>query len=378
MIRGRLRPRAAAFALAALLTTTTGCFGGETVVERDDTRLNLVVYVVGDRTGPWAERTEGLADGAKLAVADRGGFDGERALSVAVVPVEQRDGNDISAAFGAERVIRDSRALVVLGTYSAEEAPLAVPQINGAELPLIQFGSGMAGLTGSERRGEPERFEPSGERLMLRGVAPDTAVADAIAELPAMRGARVVLVGSDASGTGAGDDATRLGEQIAKATGGSTAGGRAQAAAGSGPMVLVTGAASSNPEADLRGALRRARGPVVIVDAFDRVLPRTLLSGRTGSAWRAIRTLADDGTKQAGKLRARSAEIFGRDRGDAVVAGYLAVKRSLDVLSVQPGRAINRRVYAEALTVPAPDDAAFPVDQHGNSQRAGVTVERVS
>lgn len=379
MSHSRLRPLAAAAALIAALMTTAGCFGGDSVVEREDRRLNFTVYVTGDSAGPWAARTEGLADGAKLAISSQDGLVGdERAISVAVVPVEQRDGNEVSAAFGAERVVRDSRGLAVLGVYSAADLPLTAPQINAAEIALVQFGSGMTGLTAQERRGEPGRFEPSGERLAIRGVASDSAVGQAIARQGALAGARVVLVGSAADGRDAGEDALRLANQIARAVGGTVAGGASNAArAGNGAKIFVTGSASEEPASDLRAALRDARGPVAIVDAFDRTLPRNLISRRERAAWRVTRRLADTGSDEARRIRARSRSVFGRDHGDSLVAGYLATKRVLAVLGAQPGRTINRFVYAQSLVAPAPQDPVFPVGASGDSQLAGVSVQRV-
>src|SRR5690606_17686423 len=119
--------------------------------------------------------------------------------------------------------------------------PLAAPQLNGGELPMIEFGTGMVGLTAPERPGEPQRFEPSGERLAVRGVPSDAAIAKRIENLRRLRGAKVMAVG-DSLDTDAGEDAGRLAGQIAKAVGGDVVGG-GMAADRTRPTVLVTGAA---------------------------------------------------------------------------------------------------------------------------------------
>ncbi len=336
------------------------------------------MYVVGDPAGPFAERTEGLADGAKLAIAESEGIAGERAISVAVVPPVQRDGEQVSAAVGAGRILRDSRALAVLGTYTAPELALAAPQLNGAETPLINFGSGMQGLLVSEAPGEPGRYQPSGFSLALRGVPSDAQVARAAVNLT--RGAGLQIAVARGSATPAADadeqpgDAGRLAAQLARAAEGSPAVVPAsKVSATSTPTVLVIDPSERRPASVSAAARRTVRGPLIVVDLADRLLSTRGLRGSTSPTYLVRRQLAPESTPGAAALRAAERRRFGRDRGDAVIAGYRATQRLLALVRAQPERTVNRATYAKALVSDAPASTGFPVST-GQSELARVQV----
>lgn len=405
------RPLLAAAALLAAAGVAS-C-GGEDVVERPAHRPISVVYVAGDPEGPWKARTEGLADGVKLAIAERDGLIGERAVSTVVVPIEQRDGNTVSAAIGGGRILRDSRAIAVLGTYSATQLPLAAPQLNGGELSLLQYGTGMRGLTEKEQPGEPGRFEPSGVRYALRAVPADTAVATRIAALSQFKGAQVLPLtdayeaalavatskrvrdaqqAHEASKEDGDDpvfpndpsltapspevpDAERLADAIADATGGKvvtdSAGAVGERPAANKPTVVVVDPTEPDPNAAVRSALIKARVssnvPVLVIDGADRQIMPGAVS-RSGDAQFFIRrTIANASTPEAREIRAKEREQFGRDRGDAVVAGYIAAKRILELAANQPDRTIDRVTYAKALTGAAPNDPNLPASAAGDA-----------
>lgn len=405
--------RRAAAALAAIFTATmlAGC--GDVVASRPAHRPISVVYVAGDPQGPWAARTEGLADGVKLAIAERDGLIGERAASIAVVPIQQRDGDTISAAIGAGRIVRDSRAIAVLGTYTAPELALSAPQFNGGELSLLQFGSGLQGLTAPEAPGEPGRYEPSGRRLALRAVPSDGAIGARVRGTGQFSGAQVVAITStyeatlrdaaEARGKRAaaalaqakedGDeplpstdpaltnpspeiaDAERLAARIAESVRGRVV---SKAAAGTTPTVVVIDPTEPDPEAVARAALRGTRGPVLIVDGADRTIDAAQLGRPAASTTYLVRrTIADAQTPAAQRIRARERAAFGRDRGDAVVAGYQAARRVLDLAADQPERTIDRLVYAAALTGAAPRDPNLPASAAGDATLGQVDLYRL-
>lgn len=421
-----MKPRARRAALAAWLLTAAlsaaGCGGdaASTQTSRPAHRPISIVYVTGNVGGPWGHRTEGLIDGVKLAVAERDGLIGERAVSVAAVPTQQRDGNTVSAAIGAGRILRDSRTLAVLATYSAPQLAIAAPQLNGGELSLLQFGSGMMGLTEPEQPGEPGRYEPSGVRYAIRGVAGDGQVAAQLATRSELRGAQVVAVtgayqerlrqkardraklaaaarkkalkngaaevpGTDPALTNPSPevpDASRLAAQIAKRVGGTVVEassaevpGRSGATAGRTPRIVVTDSTEPSPSTAARTALRGASGAVAVVDAADRPIDPSVTAGAS-PAFTVERLLADPTSASARKIRARERAQFGRDRRDAVVAGYRAAVRLLDLAAAQPGRTIDRVAYAKALTAPAPSDPNFPVDAAGQSLLASATLQQ--
>ncbi len=408
----------AAAALACVATVAAGCGGGE-VAERPAHRPISVIYVAGDPEGPWKARTEGLADGVKIAIAERNGLIGERAVSTVVVPIEQRDGTTVSAAIGGGRILRDSRAIAVLGTYSATQLPLAAPQLNGGELSLLQYGTGMRGLTEREQPGEPGRFEPSGRRYALRSVPSDVAIAARVKGIPTFDGAQVVpvtgayeasleaaakvrakqlqearkqaaedgddpLPGTDPSLTNPSPevpDADRLADAIADATKGSVV--SASEASASKPTVIVADPTEPDASAAVLAAVREIglerSAPLLVIDAADRPIePRAAGNGRSGPTFRIRRTVANAEAAQAKAVRARERELFGRDRGDAVVAGYQAAQRILNLGERQPERTIDRVVFAKALTGPAPQDPNLPAGAVGDATLGTVSVDRLS
>lgn len=405
------RPIVVAAAVASAVALSA-C--GDEVVERPAHRPISVVYVAGQPDGPWTARTEGLADGVKLAIAERDGLIGERAVSTVVVPIEQRDGDTVSAAIGGGRILRDSRAIAVLGTYTAPQLALAAPQLNGGELSLLQYGSGLRGLTAAEQPGEPGRYEPSGRRYALRGVPSDAFVAQAIKQrLPQFAGAQVLPLTDayEAARAAAqvanarkaskaheeskadGDDpvlpddpsltepspevpdATRLADAIADEIAGKVvrvaAGAKGATAAKTKPTIIVVDPTEPNPSAAVRSALIEAPlsddVPVLVIDAADREIAPGSVSRTGDEQFLLRRTVANANTVKAREIRAKERELFGRDRGDAVVAGYFAAQRILELAANQPERTIDRVTYAKALTGAAPQDPNLPASATGDA-----------
>ncbi len=406
-------------AAVALSCATVLAACGDDVVERPAHRPISVIYIAGDPEGPWKARTEGLADGVKLAVAERDGLIGERAASTVVVPIEQRDGTTVSAAIGAGRILRDSRAIAALGTWSATQLPLAAPQLNGGELSLVQYGSGMRGLTEREQPGEPGRFEPSGRRYALRGVPSDVAVAERVKGIPNFDAAQVVpltsayetrlaaaakvraaelkaarddaikdgddpLPGTDPALTNPSPevpDADRLADAIADATKGRVV--AAADAATTKPTVIVVDPTEPDPSAAIRTAMReiglRGSVPLLVIDGAARdIAPGAVGQGRSAPTFLVRRTIANANTAQARAIRERERATFGRDRGDAVIAGYQAAQRILSLGERQPERTIDRVTFAKALTGAAPQDPHLPANAAGDATLGTVLVDRLS
>jgi hypothetical protein len=407
--------RIAAVCAALSTTIALSACGGDDVVERPAHRPISVIYVAGDPAGPWAARTEGLADGVKLAIADRDGLIGERAVSIAVVPVLQRDGTNVSASIGAGRIVRDSRAIGVLGAYTAPEAGVAVPQFNGGEIAFLQFGSGMEGLIKPEQPGEPGRYQVSGQRFELRGTPGDELVGKRAASISALRQAQVVAVTTTygqqqtaaadarakllrdalAEAKEKGDDplpstspsltnpspetpdADRLAAQLAESVQGQVV--KPGDLDPSKPTIVVTDPTEPDPTTAARSVLATVRGAALVVDGADRAFdPAVIGRGRAGRPTYEIRrTIADAGSGVGRSIRAAEREAFGRDRGDAVVAGYLAAQRILELGANQPERTIDRVTFARALVAPAPRDFDLRSDAEGNAVSGGVKLFRL-
>jgi hypothetical protein len=400
-----------ALVAAGLALGLTAC--GDDQPRRPAHRPLSVIYIAGDPRGPWASRTEGLADGAKIAIAERRGVIGERAASTVVVPVEQRDGDQVSAAIGTGRILRDSRALAVLGAYSADQLEISAAQLNGGEITLLQYGTGMRGLLQEERPGEPGRYQPSGRSLALRGVPSDAALADAVGRIPGTRGLAAVVAietwskqqreqsrdavnaakrahddavtdgdaadqvpplapGNNRSLFAPANDASRIGVAIRSATRGVITDQPRQ-----GPQILIINPSEPDPAAVARRAARRAKGLLVVIDAADRPIPAAAVAGHDGPVYRVRRSLSDASTAESRAVRAKERELFGRDRGDAVVAGYRAARRILALAAAQPDKTIDRLPYAKALVADAPRDADLPANA-GQVRLGSVSVERLA
>ncbi|MDQ8043016.1 MAG: hypothetical protein AAGC46_14010 [Solirubrobacteraceae bacterium] len=396
--RGAAAVTAALFTSIALAACGSSAIGG-----RPAHRPISVIYVAGDPQGPWAKRIEGLTDGVKLAIAQRNGLVGPRAISVAVVPTVQRDGNLVSAGIGAGRIIRDSRALAVLGVYNAPELGLAAPQFNGGQLSLLQFGSGMVGLTAPEAPGEPDRYQPSGANYALRGVEPDTLLGEHAASIGALHGAQVVpitttyraslakaavgrakaavelrqaaIAQNEKKGTDNPvpstspaltnpsseiPDAERIAARIAEAIGGHVV--DAAKVDRSKPVVVVIDPTETNPTGDAAAVLSKVRAAGLAVDGADREFdPAVLGKGRSGApTYELRRDLASDADAVDLQIRAKEQQLFGRDRGDAVIAGYRAAERILSLAARQPGKTIDRAAFATALAKASPSDPDLP------------------
>ncbi|MBO9533675.1 MAG: hypothetical protein J7513_11955 [Solirubrobacteraceae bacterium] len=372
-----------------------------------------MIYVAGDPGGAWSSRLEGLADGAKIAVAERNGIMGARAVSTVVVPIEQRDGDQVSAAVGTGRILRDSRTLAVLGTYSAPQLEISAAQLNGGEISLLQYGTGMLGLTQAGRPGEPGRYQPSGRNLALRGVPSDAAIAKAVGGIAGTKGITSVLANGafnaqQASASRAavaaaksahdaavadgktGDDVPPLipgstrsvynpvsdAARIAEAIHGVT-GGDASDQLRKGAQILVIDPTERDPAAIARRAARGSRGLLVVIDGADRPIAASAVAGHDGPVYRVRRALAPTSDGVGQRVRAKERELFGRDRGDAVVAGYRAAKRMLDLGASQPDKTIDRLTYAEQLSGDAPSNAQLPV-RDAEVTLGEVVVERLS
>ena len=209
-----IRATALLVALAAVLLLLAGCGSNANPAHRPIS----MIYVTGPTTGPLASRTNAVADGAKLAVADAHGLAGGRSIGVAVVPAEQRQGTSPTPdpSIAAERVLRDSRTLVALAVLPSADTYDAAPLYNENEIPFIQFGSGMTGLTKRDLPDEPDRYESTGSSTAYRVEASDELIAAKLGKQP---GTAVVMSTGMPSPGGRGSDTARLGRAVTAATG---------------------------------------------------------------------------------------------------------------------------------------------------------------
>jgi hypothetical protein len=132
------------------------------------------------------------------------------------------------------------------------------------------------------------------------------------------------------------------------------------------PTIAVTDPSQVAPGFDFKAVGKFIKAPLGVVDAADRAISPHAFTGRTDPTYLATRQLANPNTPQAQKIRTAERKAFGRDRGDAVVAGYLAAKRMMDLAAKQPEKTIDRTAYAKALTA-ASTGPDYPVTTTGDA-----------
>jgi branched-chain amino acid transport system substrate-binding protein len=195
----RRRPAAVAALLAAALAAA-GCGGGGGSGPKV-----LNVYVSVPLSGERAAAGRGIADGARLALAEAGGHVG--ALKVrAFYEDDARNGrwSLAQAAANARRATEDSTAIGYIGDLDSGATRASLPITNEAEMVQISPGSTAVDLTRRPPVGDvtPDRFRPSGKQTFARVVPADDVQARAAAVWAKKMGAKRVGTVTDGSDFG--------------------------------------------------------------------------------------------------------------------------------------------------------------------------------
>jgi branched-chain amino acid transport system substrate-binding protein len=169
----------AVLAAAALLA---GC-GSESSAVTAGGRVagdTLTVYASMPEIGHGAGRD--MVDASKLAIARAGGHAGDFDVTFAAIdegalghPAPRR-----RTGAAAERVIRDSQVIAVVGAVRSDAAMTSLPLFNAAGILLVSPGAGYAGFAAPVAPGEPERWFPSGRDTFARMIEDDRAQAEAL------------------------------------------------------------------------------------------------------------------------------------------------------------------------------------------------------
>ncbi|MDO9355632.1 MAG: hypothetical protein Q7T55_18170, partial [Solirubrobacteraceae bacterium] len=167
-------------------------------------------------------------------------------------------------------------------------------------------------------------------------------------------------------------DADRLAAQLAEAVQGQVV--RAADVDPSKPTIVVTDPTEPDPTAAARSVLAKVRGAALVVDGADRAFdPAVIGRGRSAEqTFQIRRAIASDVDGDARAIRAAERKAFGRDRGGAVVAGYLAAQRILELGAKQPERTIDRVTFAKALTAASPNDQDLQSNASGDALLSSV------
>jgi branched-chain amino acid transport system substrate-binding protein len=297
-----------------------------------------------------------MVDASKLAIAQAGGDVGDFGINF----VSTGEGTlgaptpPAVAAEAAERVIRDTQVIAVVGALRSDTAMTSLPLFNAAGILLVSPGAGYSGFTEPVAPGEPERWYPSGRRTFGRVIGDDAAQAEAL--LRAAGGRRVaveaeagmVAVGlADALRAAAADDPrVRLVEDIARAEAVIYAGVDVRAAAGVGESLA-----------------REAPGAALV---FGDELTRAGLPGRLAGAARRRAVFVSSAPEPGSTAELRAFELafeqqFGRRPDAYAVLAWRATRRVLEAIAAAGGRANVRRVVAEHYLALSPPDEGFTV-----------------
>ncbi|MGH2980517.1 MAG: branched-chain amino acid ABC transporter substrate-binding protein [Solirubrobacterales bacterium] len=194
------RRRAALAGLAALVLGVGGCAGDDGEGRAGGGSLSVYVSVPLD--GARGAEGRGIADGARLALAEARGRAG--GIRVRAVYMDDTVGGRWSLARTAEnarRAVEDSSAIGYIGDLDSGATRVSLPITNQAGIVQISPGSTAVDLTRLPPVGSlgPERLRPSGEETFARVVPDDEVQARGAAIWAERMGAGRVGVAGDGS-----------------------------------------------------------------------------------------------------------------------------------------------------------------------------------
>lgn len=372
MIAARtLRFALAASAFLALPLAAGGCAdeGGDSVIASD----TVNVYVSLPLQGARAARSESIAGGVKLALADAGGLAG--AVKVNTIYLDDTAGrpprwDPAQTADNARKAAQDSRAIAYIGELESGATRISLPVTNQASLVHVTPASTAVDLTAGgpgTPRGAPERYYPTGNRTFARVLPADDVQARAAARWAKRLGARRVLAVSDGSGFGDGLVADfdrqrrRLGMRAAGAAPLGGGGGRgageaarrlARAVAGSGADLVYYGGGGGRRAALLLRTLDASESRARVLGS-DALLEPAFLRRLGPAAGRLLATAPVLPIARLGPAARHLARRYRRQLGAApgpyAAYGYEAMALIIDALKRAGEGARDRRRVIEAL-----------------------------
>lgn len=210
--------RAGASCVVAALALALGACGQKATGDRPAQGSGtLTVYSSLPLHGGDGARSRDMVNAIKLALREAGGTVGK--LRIAYVPLDSS-----TAAAGtwtrdkvldnARQAVGDPNTIAYIGDLPSEATALALPLVNEGHILQVSPGSTYDGLTrpGGSRKGEPDRFYPSGMRTFGRVVAPDHVQAAALVDYMKRSGVARLALARDRGLYGGG-----MAEQVQKA-----------------------------------------------------------------------------------------------------------------------------------------------------------------
>jgi len=200
-VKGGLRAGTAC--ILAALAVVLGACGGEATGDRPkEGSSTLTVYSSLPLQGRDRDRSRDMVNAIKLALQEGNGKIGNlRVTYVSLDSSTPKEGTSTREKVldNARQAVRDANAIAYIGDLHSAATALALPLINEGHILQISPGSTYDGLTrpGGSRKGEPDRFYPSGKRTFARVVAPDHVQASALVGYMKQAGVKRLAVARD-------------------------------------------------------------------------------------------------------------------------------------------------------------------------------------
>jgi len=387
-VNGGLRAGAACIVVA--LAVALGACGGEATGDRpkEDSKT-LTIYSSLPLNGPDRDRSRDIVNAIKLALQESDGKIGN--LRVTYVSLnsstpEERTWTRGRVLDNARQAVRDPQAIGYIGDLRSAATALALPLVNEGHILQISPGSTYDGLTrpGGARKGEPDRFYPSGKRTFSRVVAPDHVQASALVGYMKQAGVKRLAVAHDRGlyGSGIADQvqeaAETQGVQVVEseridARSGDLSGIAQQFAASTADAFLFAGETDAGA-ARIFSAVAAA-DPGMLLFAPSGVAGRTLVRGLSPAAQRRIRittpTLPTPLLPRAARaFVTRFRATFGQEPEPDALLGYEAAKLVLRSIREAGKQGNNRAEVAAAFFAPHPARRSvlgtYTVDRYGD------------
>jgi ABC-type branched-subunit amino acid transport system substrate-binding protein len=303
---------------------------------------NLTVYT--SVPDPATGLGRDMVDASKLAIAQAGGRAGAFGINFVAVDEGSPAHPDppIVAARAAERAIRDTQVIAVVGALRSDTAMTSLPLFNAAGVLLVSPGAGYAGFTSAVAPGEPERWYPSGRPNFGRLIGDDHAQARA---LLAAAGDGTVAIEAEA-----GEAAAALADAV-----GAEALDRQVEDVARADAVIYVGSDVRSAAGVAESLAREApRATLVFTDELTRAgLPRRLVPAARRRAVFVSSAPEPGSTPELRAFEAAFEEEFGRAVDPYAVLAWQGTRRVLDAI-VAAGRRANlrREVVERYLALP--------------------------
>jgi len=281
------RTRATALLALALCALLLSACGSSPRASDRITGRTLTIWVSGPSHGASSAAASAVFDGAELALQQAHGRVGRyrivlRTLDDSTVASDGWDPNQTTA--NARLVLQDPTTIGYLGDFNSGASAIAIPLLNGEEIPQISASSTAVGLTSTgpgASPGEPQKYYPTGVRTFARVVPSDAVQALALVQVQQDAGCSSVFVLQD--GEVDGEDAALSFVLTAQSAGLRVVGIQAFQRHASSYVSLATSVAGSGADCVLISAIDEASA-ALLTEEVARAVPAATIFATDGLA----------------------------------------------------------------------------------------------